>query len=112
MRLCVPAGVRGVPLLLLLLSNHLLERLRRLLGLLLLLLGRGRRRRRAVRAQGVRNRLADARAHLVGVSLALAPGKACYIPLAHRPPGGDGELDLEGGARLGEASGGAGGGAA
>ena len=40
------------------------------------------------------------RAHLVGVSLALSPGKACYIPLAHRSPGGDGELDLEGGGRL------------
>jgi DNA polymerase-1 len=37
------------------------------------------------------------RARLVGVSLALAPGKACYVPLAHRSSGGDGELDLEGG---------------
>jgi DNA polymerase-1 len=40
------------------------------------------------------------RARLVGVSLALSPGKACYVPLAHRPPGGDGELDLEGGGGL------------
>jgi DNA polymerase-1 len=40
------------------------------------------------------------RAELVGVSLALAPGRACYIPLAHRPPGGEGELDLGGGGDL------------
>jgi DNA polymerase-1 len=40
------------------------------------------------------------RARLVGVSLALSPGKACYVPLAHRPPGGDGERDLEGGGGL------------
>jgi DNA polymerase-1 len=40
------------------------------------------------------------RAELVGVSLALAPGRACYIPLGHRPPGGDGELDLGGGGDL------------
>jgi DNA polymerase-1 len=31
---------------------------------------------------------------LVGVSLALRPGKACYIPLAHRAPGAEGELAL------------------
>ncbi len=31
---------------------------------------------------------------LVGVSLALKPGKACYIPLAHRAPGAEGELAL------------------
>jgi DNA polymerase-1 len=37
------------------------------------------------------------RAELVGVSLALGPGKACYIPLAHRAPGAEGELDLAGG---------------
>lgn len=36
-------------------------------------------------------------AELVGVSLAVAPGKACYIPLAHRAPGPRGELDLAGG---------------
>jgi DNA polymerase-1 len=40
------------------------------------------------------------RAELVGVSLALAPGRACYVPLAHRPPGGEGELDLGGGGEL------------
>ena len=33
-------------------------------------------------------------AELVGVSLALAPGRACYIPLGHRASGPDGELDL------------------
>ncbi|MGF1611319.1 MAG: DNA polymerase I [Kiloniellales bacterium] len=37
------------------------------------------------------------RAELVGVSLALVPGRACYIPLAHRAPGADGELALSGG---------------
>ncbi|MGE0650632.1 MAG: DNA polymerase I [Alphaproteobacteria bacterium] len=38
------------------------------------------------------------RAELVGVSLALAPGRACYIPLAHREAagGGQGALDLGG----------------
>ncbi|MGE4219216.1 MAG: 5'-3' exonuclease H3TH domain-containing protein, partial [Alphaproteobacteria bacterium] len=35
------------------------------------------------------------RADLVGVSLALAPGRACYIPLAHKAAGsGQGALDL------------------
>lgn len=38
------------------------------------------------------------RAELVGVSLALAPGRACYIPLGHRetvaPGGGQGAFDL------------------
>ena len=29
------------------------------------------------------------RAGLVGVSLSLTPGEACYIPLAHRPPAGE-----------------------
>lgn len=33
-------------------------------------------------------------AQLVGVSLATAPGRACYIPLAHRAPGPTGQLDL------------------
>jgi DNA polymerase I len=28
------------------------------------------------------------RANLVGVSLALAPGRACYIPLQHKAAGG------------------------
>jgi DNA polymerase-1 len=37
-------------------------------------------------------------ADLVGVSLALAPGTACYVPLGHRAPAGDGGLDLEGAA--------------
>lgn len=37
------------------------------------------------------------RANLVGVSLATAPGRACYVPLAHgKAP--DGGLDLDGGA--------------
>ena len=35
-------------------------------------------------------------AELVGGSLALAPGHACYIPLAHRAPAGQGTLDLAG----------------
>ncbi len=39
-------------------------------------------------------------ADLVGVSLALAPGKACYIPLAHRGGGAEGELDFGGGGQL------------
>jgi len=34
-------------------------------------------------------------ATLCGISLAVAPGKACYIPIGHVPPGGDG-LNLEG----------------
>ena len=29
------------------------------------------------------------RAGLVGVSLSIKPGRACYVPLAHRPPDGD-----------------------
>ncbi|MEE8500851.1 MAG: DNA polymerase I, partial [Kiloniellales bacterium] len=36
-------------------------------------------------------------ADLVGVSLALAAGKACYIPLGHGAPEGEGGLDLGGG---------------
>ncbi len=35
-------------------------------------------------------------AELVGIALALEPGNACYIPLAHTGSGGDGALDLEG----------------
>lgn len=35
-------------------------------------------------------------ATLVGVSLALAPGRACYIPLAHRNQPAQGSLDLDG----------------
>jgi len=34
------------------------------------------------------------RAVLVGVSLSLVDGKACYVPLAHRAAGGQGSLDL------------------
>ncbi|MGH6946204.1 MAG: DNA polymerase I [Kiloniellales bacterium] len=36
------------------------------------------------------------RAALVGVSLALPGGRACYVPLAHKAPGAEGALDLEG----------------
>ncbi|MDB5407699.1 MAG: polymerase [Rhodospirillales bacterium] len=35
-------------------------------------------------------------AELVGISLAVAPGLACYIPLGHRGAGGQGSLDLAG----------------
>ncbi len=35
-------------------------------------------------------------ANLVGVSLAIEPGKACYIPIAHTGSGGAGTLDLDG----------------
>ena len=38
-------------------------------------------------------------ADLVGVSLALTPGSACYIPLAHTAGGGGEGLDLDGGER-------------
>ena len=34
------------------------------------------------------------RANLVGISLAIEPFKACYIPLAHRYPGAPAQLDL------------------
>jgi DNA polymerase-1 len=37
-------------------------------------------------------------AELVGISLSVEPGKACYIPVAHKAAGGQGSLDLgEGG---------------
>ncbi len=39
-------------------------------------------------------------ADLVGVSLSAAPGKACYIPLGHGAPRGDGGLDLDGPAEV------------
>ncbi len=39
--------------------------------------------------------LDHALAELVGISMALAPGRACYIPVGHRTPG-DGALDLAG----------------
>jgi len=42
--------------------------------------------------------LDEMQADLVGISLAVAPGAACYIPLAHR----DGEGDLFGGGTLAE----------
>src|SRR5260370_26883326 len=31
---------------------------------------------------------------LVGVSLAIGPGVACYVPLGHQPPGAQGSLDF------------------
>ena len=37
-------------------------------------------------------------AELVGVSLCVQPGQACYIPLGHRGPAPAGQLDLDGGA--------------
>jgi DNA polymerase-1 len=42
------------------------------------------------------------RAELVGVSLAISPGRACYIPLAHRAGAAQGALDLDGGQGLGD----------
>ncbi|MEE8517106.1 MAG: DNA polymerase I [Alphaproteobacteria bacterium] len=45
------------------------------------------------------------RAELVGVSLSLTAGEACYIPLAHRTPKGQGSLDLGGGDGDGKANG-------
>jgi len=36
------------------------------------------------------------RAELVGVSLSIEPGRACYIPLAHKQPAAQGALDLDG----------------
>ena len=38
------------------------------------------------------------RARLVGVSLSVEAGRACYVPLAHKAPGGQGSLDLGAGA--------------
>ena len=38
------------------------------------------------------------RAELVGVSLSVEPGRACYIPLAHVPPGGGAPDLIDGGA--------------
>lgn len=43
------------------------------------------------------NSLTPAAAKLVGVSLATAPGVACYIPLGHVPPEGEGQLGFSGG---------------
>jgi DNA polymerase I len=39
-----------------------------------------------------------ATAELLGLALAIEPGEACYIPLAHRTPIAQGSLDLAGGA--------------
>ena len=39
--------------------------------------------------------LDQSRADLVGVSLAVEPGHACYIPLGHKPPKTQGTLDLD-----------------
>jgi len=38
--------------------------------------------------------LSSMRADLVGVSLSVEPGQACYIPLGHRRAGGQGSFDL------------------
>lgn len=38
------------------------------------------------------------RAELVGISLSIVPGEACYVPLAHRPP--DGGLSGEAGVQI------------
>ena len=43
-------------------------------------------------------------AELVGVSLALAPGQACYLPLGHRRGQDQGQLDLGGPSGNGEAA--------
>ncbi|NYZ14092.1 DNA polymerase I [Azospirillum sp. RWY-5-1] len=42
--------------------------------------------------------LTPSTATLVGISLATEPGLACYIPLAHGPAQGSGQLDFDGGA--------------
>ncbi len=39
--------------------------------------------------------VAGSRPALAGISLALAPGKAAYVPLAHRAPGSQQSLDLD-----------------
>ena len=41
------------------------------------------------------------RAELVGLSLSVQAGRACYVPVAHKAPNGQGALDLGDG---GEAS--------
>ncbi|HRJ62275.1 MAG TPA: DNA polymerase I, partial [Azospirillaceae bacterium] len=41
--------------------------------------------------------LTPSAAKLVGISLATEPGRACYIPLGHVPPEGEGQLGLSGG---------------
>lgn len=41
------------------------------------------------------------RAQLVGISLAIEPGRACYIPVLHSPPQAQGSFDLGGGGPVG-----------
>lgn len=51
--------------------------------------------------------LTPSTARLVGISLSTAPGLACYIPLGHVPPEGEGQLGLSGDAdikQMGEAA--------
>jgi len=43
-------------------------------------------------------------AELVGISLSVHPGHACYIPVAHKKPGGQQSLDLLEAAEMGEAA--------
>jgi len=43
-------------------------------------------------------------AELVGISLSVHPGRACYIPVAHKKPGGQQSLDLLEAAEMGEAA--------
>ncbi|MCH7936410.1 MAG: DNA polymerase I, partial [Proteobacteria bacterium] len=50
------------------------------------------------------------RAELVGVSLSIEPGRACYIPLAHKQSAAQGALDLDGPGDLGGSGDGDGGG--
>ncbi len=48
--------------------------------------------------------LSSMRADLVGLSLSVEPGKACYVPVGHRGPAGQGSFDLgDGGATAEEA---------
>ena len=44
------------------------------------------------------------RAELVGISLSLEPGRACYIPVAHMATDGQGSLELESGSDEGESA--------
>jgi len=43
-------------------------------------------------------------AELVGISLSVHPGRACYIPVAHKKPGGQASLDLLAAAEMEEAA--------
>ncbi len=40
--------------------------------------------------------LDELKANLIGVSLALPDGRACYVPIGHRKPGAQGTLDFDG----------------